>query len=62
MVLVQLISQFFNRLIVVQLNSENKLTKVQTSRGIWECAVENRVAASSSCHFTNDDEDANKDR
>ena len=30
-VLVQLISQFFNRRIVVQLNSENKLTNVETS-------------------------------
>ena len=34
-VLVQLISQFFNRLIVVQLNSENKLTNVQTSREVF---------------------------
>ena len=32
---VQLISQFFNRLIVVQLNSENKLTNVQTSREVF---------------------------
>ena len=29
--IVQLISQFFNRLIVVQLNSEVKLTNVETS-------------------------------
>ena len=34
-VLVQLISQFFNRLIVVQLNSENKLSNVQTSREVF---------------------------
>ena len=34
-VLVQLISQFFNRLIVVQLNSEHKLTIVQTSREVF---------------------------
>ena len=33
--IVQLISQFFNRLIVVQLNSENKFTNVETSKEVF---------------------------